>query len=94
MAKSVRAPPKTVEAPWETLSMSAIYSLVGAAERLGGAEGEGEGGTHLLLALVFRPLTTHPFRDGSTVPSLSRETSNKVGAYHVFPHVNRNFLLI
>ena len=25
----------------------------------------GGGGTHLLLALVIRPLTTHPFRDGA-----------------------------
>ena len=27
--------------------------------------GAGVGGTHLFLALVIRPLTTHPFRDGA-----------------------------
>ena len=32
---------------------------IGATERE-----RGGGRTHLLLALVIRPLTTHPFRDG------------------------------
>ena len=50
------------------------------SERGGGEGGWGGGGrTHLLLALVIRPLTTHPFRDGApfllligTLPAFGR----------------------
>ena len=44
----------------------------------------GAGGrTHLLLALVIRPLTTHPFRDGAAPPLLLIETYNIWGVHDV-----------
>ena len=38
--------------------------------------GAAGGSTHLLLALVIGPLTTHPFRNGAPAPTPNRDTIN------------------
>ena len=38
--------------------------------------GRGRGRTYLLLALLFRPLTTHPFQDGAPFPFLIETPPN------------------
>ena len=47
---------------------------------------EGGGRIHLLLALLIRPLATHPFRDGVTFPLLQQVASSLpqyfVSMYH------------
>ena len=54
-----------------------------------GGEGGGGGGgrTHLLLASVISPLTTHPFRDGAPL-LLLMETSPTVGGSLRFFHIS------
>ena len=46
-----------------------------------GGEGAGAGASHLLLALVIWPLTTHPFRDGAAFLLLIE--TQKLGPHYV-----------
>ena len=54
--------------------------------REGRGRGGGGGSTHLLLALVTWPLTTHPFRDGTPfIPTPTRDASNIWALIFFFP---------
>ena len=60
----------------------------------GGAGGTGGGRTHLLLALVIGPLTTHPLRDGAP-PLLLIETPPTLGrSLRLYHMLHRKLLLI
>ena len=53
----------------------------------------GVGHTHLLLALVVWPMTTHPVRDGAPLLLLKRHLQH-LGVHYVFLHVLRAFFLL
>ena len=60
------------------LFFSSVFGGVASPPRGEGRGMEGRGRTHLLLALVIWPLTTHPFRDGAPF-LLLRETPPTFG---------------
>ena len=64
--------PNTAGALYKAL---ACFSLREVSWSRGGREANG--GLYLLLALVIRTLTTHPFPDGAPFLLLIRDTSNK-----------------
>ena len=58
-----------------------------------GGGGGGQGHTHLLVDLVTRPLTTHPFRDGAPFLLLI-ETPPTFGRSERLFHIPRNTVLL
>ena len=61
--------------------------MTAARQRLAGS---GQGRTQLLLALVVRPLTTHPF-GGGALSLLLIETSNILALNTLFPYITYYF---